>query len=132
MEALCQVVTGERNDFIFHSDNWVKQISGSSAKVLCPHSYPRDLLSNQESLQGGDEADASPSSISVLSCRGAGLEEDSPAWIVACSPVPQKSNPACPGHFPSPEPTKSLPKERMPSLRLAVFYYISSLCNRYV
>lgn len=52
MEALCRVVTGERNDFIFPFDNWVKQIPGSSAKVSCPHSYPRDMLSNQERLQG--------------------------------------------------------------------------------
>lgn len=78
MEALCKVVTGERNDFIFHSDNWVKRIAGSSAKVLCPHSYPRDLLSNQESLQGEDEADASPGNILGLSCRGAGLEAGQP------------------------------------------------------
>lgn len=55
MEALCKVVTGERNDFIFHFDNWVKQIPGSSAKVLCPHSYPRDLLSNQEMLPGEEK-----------------------------------------------------------------------------
>lgn len=78
MEALCKVVTGERNDFIFHSDNWVKRIAGSSAKVLCPHSYPRDLLSNQELLQGEDEADASPGNILGLSCRGAGLEGGQP------------------------------------------------------
>lgn len=32
MEALCKVVTGERNDFIFHFDNWMKQIPGSSAR----------------------------------------------------------------------------------------------------
>lgn len=38
----------------FYSDNWVKQVPGSSAKVLCPHSYPRDLLSNQELLQEED------------------------------------------------------------------------------
>lgn len=47
MEALCKVVTGERNDFIFHFDNWVKQIPGSSAKVLCPHSYPKICLATK-------------------------------------------------------------------------------------
>lgn len=65
MEALWKVVTGERNDFIFHFDNWVKQIPGSSAKVLCPHSYPRDLLSNQEMLQG----EAKQILLSVTSCN---------------------------------------------------------------
>lgn len=65
MEALCKVVTGERNDFIFHFDNWVKQIPGSSAKVLCPHSYPRDLLSNQEMLQGEEKQIL----LSVASCN---------------------------------------------------------------
>lgn len=89
MEALCKVVTGERNDFIFHSDNWVKQIAGSSAKVLCPHSYPRDLLSNQESLQGEDEADASPGNILGLSCQGAGLKGGSPVQV-CLSPGPLK------------------------------------------
>lgn len=65
MEVLCKVVTGERNDFIFHFDNWVKQIPGSSAKVLCPHSYTRDLLSNQERLQG----DEKQIFLSVASCN---------------------------------------------------------------
>lgn len=65
MEALWKVVTGERNDFIFHFDNWVKHIPGSSAKVLCPHSYPRDLLSNQEMLQGEEKRIL----LSVASCN---------------------------------------------------------------
>lgn len=111
MEALCKVVTGERNDFIFHSDNWVKRIAGSSAKVLCPHSYPRDLLSNQESLQGEDEADASPGNILGLSCRGAGLEGGAALFGSACSLVPPKSSPKCPG--PSPGRMKSLPWQEL-------------------
>lgn len=65
MEALCKVVTGERNDFIFHFDNWVKQIPGSSATILCPHSYPRDLLSNQEMMQGEEKQIL----LSVVSCN---------------------------------------------------------------
>lgn len=65
MEALCKVVTGERNDFIFHFDNWVKQNPGSSAMILCPHSYPRDLLSNQEMMQGEEKQIL----LSVASCN---------------------------------------------------------------
>lgn len=65
MEVLCKVMTGEKNDFIFHFDNWVKQIPGTSAKVLCPHSYPRDLLSNQERLQGEEKQIF----LSVASCN---------------------------------------------------------------
>ena len=96
MEALCKVVTGERNDFIFHFDNWVKQIPGSSAKVLCPHSYPRDLLSNQEMLQGERS-----SLFSVTSCNwdGEAQRKRGQLWprAPACSLVSRETCPDCPG-----------------------------------
>lgn len=79
-QALCKVVTGERDDFIFHFDNWVKQIPGSSAKVLCPHSYSRDLLSNQELLQKGEKADASLSGVLDFKMLEQGGERGNHAW----------------------------------------------------
>lgn len=103
MEALCKVVTGERNDFIFHFDNWVKQIPGSSAKVLCPHSYPRDLLSNQEMLQGEEKQIL----LSVASCNWDAATKEKrrgQLWprVLACSVVSRKVRPECPGPSPLP------------------------------